>query len=202
MKRATLALIRVYRSPIDHRRGRIVAGPLTIPCALGRAGTTHCKREGDGATPAGRFRLLGCFYRADRGRRPPSKLPTAAIRPTDGWCDDPNDRRYNRPVRLPYPARHERMWRDDHLYNVVVDIAWNRGPVVRGRGSAIFLHLARPDFAPTEGCVAVPPQAARRLLQRIGPNTRIEIVGTPPPRGERACPRATTRGSRRRRGRG
>jgi L,D-peptidoglycan transpeptidase YkuD (ErfK/YbiS/YcfS/YnhG family) len=177
MKRATFDLIRVYRSPIDHRRGRIVAGPLTIPCALGRSGTTHSKREGDGATPAGRFRLLGCFYRADKGRRPVSRLPMAAIRRDDGWCDDPADRRYNQPVRLPYPARHERMWRDDHLYDVVVDIDWNRGPITRGRGSAIFLHLARPDFAPTEGCVAVPPRAALRLLQRIGPDTRIEIVG-------------------------
>ena len=177
MKRATLELIRVYRSPIDHRRGRIVAGPLTIPCALGRAGTTHAKREGDGATPAGRFRLLGCFYRRDRGRRPPTRLPVAAIRPRDGWCDDPADRRYNQPVRLPYPARHERMWRDDHVYDVVLDIAANRRPVVRGRGSAIFLHLARPGFEPTEGCVAVPPAWARRLFERIGPETLIEIVG-------------------------
>jgi L,D-peptidoglycan transpeptidase YkuD (ErfK/YbiS/YcfS/YnhG family) len=177
MKRATLDLIRVYRSPIDHRRGRIVAGSLTIPCALGRGGTTHFKHEGDGATPAGRFRLLGCFYRADKGRKPSARLPTAAIRPTDGWCDDPGDRRYNQPVQLPYPARHERLWRDDHLYDVLIDIDWNRGPITRGRGSAIFLHLARPDLAPTEGCVAVPAQAARRLLQRIGPNTQIEIVG-------------------------
>jgi L,D-peptidoglycan transpeptidase YkuD (ErfK/YbiS/YcfS/YnhG family) len=177
MKRATLALIQVYRSPIDHRRGRIVAGSLTIPCALGRSGTTRRKREGDGSTPVGRFRLLGCFYRSDRGRRPSARLPVAPIREADGWCDDPADRRYNRPVRLPYPARHERMWREDHVYDVVVDIACNRGPIVRGRGSAIFLHLARPDFAPTEGCVAVPRQMIGRLLERIGPDTRIEIVG-------------------------
>jgi len=177
MKRATLDVIWVYRSPIDHRRGRIVAGSLTIPCALGRGGTTRFKREGDGATPVGRFRLLGCFYRADRGQRPPTRLPAAAIGPADGWCDDPADRRYNRPVPLPYPGRHEKMWRDDHVYDVVLDIAWNRGPVVRGGGSAIFLHLARPDFAPTEGCVAVPKSMAARLLQRIGPHTEIEIVG-------------------------
>jgi L,D-peptidoglycan transpeptidase YkuD (ErfK/YbiS/YcfS/YnhG family) len=177
MKRATLDLVRVYRSPIDHRRGRIVAGSLTIPCALGRAGTTHGKREGDGATPVGRFRLLGCFYRADRGPRPPARLPVAPIRPGDGWCDDPRDWRYNRPVRLPYRAGHERMWREDHVYDVVVDIAWNRGPIVKGRGSAIFLHLARPGLEPTEGCVAVPPAMARRLLERIGPDTLIEIVG-------------------------
>jgi L,D-peptidoglycan transpeptidase YkuD (ErfK/YbiS/YcfS/YnhG family) len=101
----------------------------------------------------------------------------APLRAADGWCDDPADRCYNRPVTLPYPARHERMWRDDHVYDVVVDVAWNRGPIVKGRGSAIFLHLAKAGFPPTEGCVAVTSAVAKRLLQRIGPHTRIEIVG-------------------------
>jgi L,D-peptidoglycan transpeptidase YkuD (ErfK/YbiS/YcfS/YnhG family) len=178
MKRTTLDIVRVFRSPLDHRRGRIVAGPFSIPCALGRTGTRRVKREGDGATPAGRFPLLGCFYRPDKGLRPRTRLPLAPLRRADGWCDDPADRRYNQPVSLPYPGRHERMWRDDGLYDVVVDIGCNRGPAVKGRGSAIFLHLARADFAPTEGCVAVPAAVVRRLLERIGPHTRIEIVGS------------------------
>lgn len=177
MKRKTFDLICVRRSPLDPRRGLLTAGALRLPCALGAAGVTHRKREGDGASPAGRFRLLGAFYRPDRLPRPRTRLPLRPLRPGDGWCDDPSDRRYNRPVRLPGSARHERMWRDDHLYDVVLDIAWNRGPIVRGRGSAIFLHLARPGFAPTEGCVAVEPQKIARLLPRIGPKTRIEIVG-------------------------
>ena len=101
----------------------------------------------------------------------------AALEPADGWCDDPADRRYNRPVRLPYPARHERLWREDHVYDVILDVGCNRGPIVKGRGSAIFLHLARPDFAPTEGCIAIQPRMMARLLQRIGPDTRIEIIG-------------------------
>jgi L,D-peptidoglycan transpeptidase YkuD (ErfK/YbiS/YcfS/YnhG family) len=176
MKRSTFDTIRVFRSPLDHRRGRLVAGPISIPCSLGRAGTRRNKREGDGATPLGRFRVLGCFYRPDKGLRPRTRLPLAASRPSDGWCDDPRDRRYNQPVSLPYPARHERMWRDDHLYDVVVDLACNRGPVIKGRGSAIFLHLAWPDFSPTEGCVAVPAAMIRRLVERIGPHTHIEIV--------------------------
>jgi L,D-peptidoglycan transpeptidase YkuD (ErfK/YbiS/YcfS/YnhG family) len=177
MKRVTLDLIRVHRLPGDPRRGVLVAGPLVVPCALGRSGVTHVKREGDGASPAGCFRLLGAFYRPDRLPRPRTRLPLRALRPTDGWSDDPRDPRYNRPVQLPYGARHEALWRDDHVYDVVLDIAWNRGPIVRGRGSAIFLHLARPGFAPTEGCVAVEPQKAARLLERLGPRTRIEIVG-------------------------
>jgi L,D-peptidoglycan transpeptidase YkuD (ErfK/YbiS/YcfS/YnhG family) len=177
MKRLTLDLIRVHRSPLDARRGVLVAGSLVLPCALGRAGVTRAKREGDGASPAGRFRLLGAFYRPDRMPRPRTRLPLRALRPTDGWCDDPSDRRYNRLIRLPESARHERMWRDDHVYDVVLDVAWNRGPIVRGRGSAIFLHLARPGFAPTEGCVAIEPQKIERLLERLGPDTQIEIMG-------------------------
>jgi L,D-peptidoglycan transpeptidase YkuD (ErfK/YbiS/YcfS/YnhG family) len=177
MKRTIFDLVRVYRSPLDHRRGVLVAGNLVIPCALGRSGTTRSKREGDGATPLGRFRLLGSFHRPDAGARPRTRLPLRAIGPRDGWCDDPRDRRYNQPVTLPYPARCERMWRDDDVYDLVVDIAWNRSPVVKGRGSAIFLHLARPDFEPTEGCVAVPRAMAKALLERLGPSTRIEITG-------------------------
>jgi L,D-peptidoglycan transpeptidase YkuD (ErfK/YbiS/YcfS/YnhG family) len=169
MKRCTVPVIRVYRSPLDPSRGRLVAGAISLPCALGRGGLRRDKREGDGASPVGRLAVLGGFYRADRLRRPRTIGPR--------WCDDPRDRRYNRPVRRPYPASHEAMWRDDHLYDIVLDLAWNRGPIVRGRGSAIFLHLAKGDFAPTAGCVAVQPSAVRRLLERIGPGTIIEIVG-------------------------
>ena len=177
MKRTTLALVRVRRSPLDRTRGSLVAGAMAIPCALGRTGPRRNKREGDGASPVARLRVLGGFYRADRQPRPRTLLRLRPIRAEDGWCDEPADRNYNRPVRRPYPASHEAMRRDDALYDVVLDLAWNRGPIVKGRGSAIFLHLARPDFAPTQGCVAIPATAVRRLLARIGPRTRIEIVG-------------------------
>ena len=177
MKRITAKLLRIYPSPLDRRRGQLVAGGLVLRCALGRSGPTRRKREGDGASPAGRFALLGGYYRADRGPRPRTALSLRPIRPSDGWCDDPGDRCYNRRITRPYGASHETMWRDDNLYDLVLDIGWNRGPIVRGRGSTIFLHFAKPDFAPTEGCVAVEPRMAARLLRRIGPKTRIEIVG-------------------------
>jgi L,D-peptidoglycan transpeptidase YkuD (ErfK/YbiS/YcfS/YnhG family) len=177
MKRTHVNLIRVYRSPLDHRRGRLQAGNIVIPCALGRSGTRHAKREGDGASPIGRFALLQAFYRADHGLRPRTGLSLRRIRPHDGWSDDTASRRYNQLVPLPCATGHETMWRADHLYDIVIDIAWNRGPVVRGRGSAIFLHLARPGFMPTEGCVAVDKSKIRRLLELIGPETEIEIVG-------------------------
>jgi len=177
MHQTYATLIRVHRSPLDRRRGRLEAGNLVLPCALGRSGTSRDKREGDGASPVGRFPLLQALYRADRGQRPRTGLRLRPIRPRDGWSDDPGDRRYNRPVPLPCPTSHEALWRDDPVYDVVIDIGWNRGPIRRGRGSAIFLHLARPGLTPTEGCVAVEPRMIRRLLERIGPRTRIEIVG-------------------------
>lgn len=177
MKRRTVRLVRVFRSALGPGRGHLLAAGLVLPCALGSRGIVRAKREGDGGTPAGRHRVLAALYRPDRIGRPRTGLPLHRIRPDSGWCDDPADRRYNRPLRLPAAARHERMWRDDALYDLVLDLAWNRGPVRRGRGSAIFLHSARPGFGPTEGCVAVDRRAVARLVERIGPDTRIEVIG-------------------------
>jgi L,D-peptidoglycan transpeptidase YkuD (ErfK/YbiS/YcfS/YnhG family) len=155
--------------------GVLAAGGMRVRCALGRAGIVRAKREGDGGTPVGAHRLVGVLYRADRVRRPVTRLPVVSIRRDDGWCDDPADRRYNRPVRLPFAASHERLWRDDGLYDLVVILGYNLAPPVPGRGSAIFTHLAGPGFAPTAGCVAVELGAMRRLLLFAVPETVIVI---------------------------
>ncbi len=171
----TVSCIRVIARPLNRRQGLLRAGGLTFRCALGRGGVSHAKREGDGATPAGRFRLRRLWLRPDSKLPRLSALPLRLTRPDDGWCDDSGHHRYNRPVPLPFPASHERMWRDDSLYDAVIEIGWNDRPAIRGRGSAIFFHLARPGFTPTEGCVAVDRKAMRRLLPLIGPRTRIVI---------------------------
>jgi L,D-peptidoglycan transpeptidase YkuD (ErfK/YbiS/YcfS/YnhG family) len=123
--------------------------------AVGRAGVTPHKREGDEATPAGRLTLERVLYRADKLRAPTCRLPIEPIGRDDGWCDDPADAAYNKPVRLPYKARHENLWRNDDLYDVIGVLDWNRAPIIPGRGSAIFLHVASRDDAPTAGCVAL-----------------------------------------------
>lgn len=174
-KRRSLDTIRVRPLPGAPHRGVLLAGALAIPCAIGRTGTTHDKREGDGASPVGRFGLIQGFWRPDLRPRPASLLPMRGIGPRDGWCDDPADRRYNRPVSLPYPASAERMRREDRQYDIVIDLAANRGPILRGRGSAIFMHVARPGLAPTAGCVALPAAALARLLPRLSRRTRIAI---------------------------
>lgn len=169
-------LIRIRQLPGNPCRGRIMLGALTLPCALGKGGVTRNKREGDGATPAGRFGLRQIWYRADEVPRPRTRLPLRITRLKDGWCDASGHRCYNRAVNLPFKASHERMWRDDHVYNYVVEIGWNDRPVIKGRGSAIFLHLARPHYTPTEGCIAVSRRDMLLLLCKVTACTRIDIA--------------------------
>ena len=131
---------------------------------VGRSGITRHKQEGDGATPAGRLPLRRVLFRADRIARPKTILPVEPIAPEDGWCDDPAERDYNTLVRLPHAGSHEELWRRDALYDVVGVLGWNDRPVVRGMGSAIFLHISAPDGSPTEGCVALALPDLRVLL--------------------------------------
>lgn len=138
-----------------HGDGTLAWRGRRLRCALGHRGIAAMKREGDGATPAGPLPLRRLLYRADRIAPPPGALPREPIGPADAWCDDPAHQDYNRQVTLPHAGRHEQLSRDDHLYDLVGVLGWNDDPVVPGRGSAIFLHLARADYAPTEGCVAL-----------------------------------------------
>ncbi|MEY4964514.1 MAG: hypothetical protein RL274_97 [Pseudomonadota bacterium] len=145
-------------------------------CAIGPGGIAVKGGEGDGITPRGTFALREIFYRADRITKPDTVLPTRAIEKDDGWCDAPGDPNYNRLVKLPYPASAETMWRDDHLYDLVLVLGYNDDPVVVGKGSAIFLHLARSDYSYTHGCVALQYQDALAALEQLQPGDTIQIV--------------------------
>jgi len=147
-----------------------------LRCAIGRGGISDDKREGDGATPAGLFPVRRVLYRADRVSRPECVLPSEAIAPADGWCDDPTDPLYNQRVQLPYAGRCEALWRDDALYDVVGVLGFNDAPAVPGRGSAIFLHVARPDFGPTEGCVALSRRDLLDVLKDWRVDDRVIVI--------------------------
>jgi L,D-peptidoglycan transpeptidase YkuD (ErfK/YbiS/YcfS/YnhG family) len=143
--------------------------------ALGRGGIKANKREGDGATPAGRYRLVRLWWRADRTPRPRTMLPTRPITVADGWCEDPSDRRYNRSIRMSPGQLGDWLRRTDALYDLIIEIDHNQQPRIAGRGSAVFIHVARPDMAPTAGCVSMPIMTLRRLLAHVGPDTTITI---------------------------
>lgn len=156
-------------------RGHLQVGTRLLPCALGRSGRRAIKREGDGATPVGSWPARMVLYRPDAMPRPRTGLPCRPIRRTDGWCDAPHDRNYNRLVPLPYPASTEEMWRADALYDVVVVLGYNDHPRRRGAGSAIFMHVARPGFEPTAGCVALRRAELVRLVGRMRPGSRVVV---------------------------
>ncbi len=160
-------------------------GWLTAPdgrrhrCALGRGGVRADKREGDGATPAGRLALRRVLWRPDRVPAPATGLPGRPLGRADGWCDDPDDLRYNHLVRRPCTARHEALWRDDGLYDVLAVLGHNDDPVRRGAGSAIFLHVAAPGYAATAGCVALALTDLLVVLSRCDRATGVVVRAGP-----------------------
>lgn len=175
MREKTLIRLSVRRKPGNAARGWLIAGGLVLPVALGRTGVKANKREGDGATPRGTFRLKRLWWRADRHLRPATLLPLRRIGPDDGWCEDSSDRHYNRPVKLPPGSKADRLTRPDTLYDFIVELDHNTRPRIAGRGSAVFIHAARPGLAPTAGCVALELNSLRRLLARLGPRTRLVV---------------------------
>jgi len=160
----------------NQARGRLLCNDDAFACALGRSGITTDKSEGDGKTPAGLFALRQVLYRPDRLNPPQTKLPVASIKESDGWCNAPDDPNYNRLVSHPYQRSAERLWRDDDLYNVILVIGHNDQPVVPGAGSAIFVHVATDDYAPTEGCVALHQAHLLELLVKCEKRSWIKVT--------------------------
>jgi L,D-peptidoglycan transpeptidase YkuD (ErfK/YbiS/YcfS/YnhG family) len=174
VKRSRPVLVR--RAPGRPCQARVILAHGVRQAALGRTGIRALKREGDGGTPLGRFPIRQVLYRADRGIRPRTSLPLHAIRAGDGWCDDPLDRNYNRLVTLSSRRSAEGLRRADHLYDVVLVLGYNDRPRVRGRGSAIFVHLARPGLTPTDGCIALTRGDLLALLAEVRPGTEIWVL--------------------------
>jgi L,D-peptidoglycan transpeptidase YkuD (ErfK/YbiS/YcfS/YnhG family) len=145
-------------------------------CALGAGGVREDKVEGDAATPVGEFPLRRIYYRNDRIVLPRVELPARPINERDGWCDDPRSPTYNRLVRIPNEWSHEKMWREDELYDVVVVVGYNDDPPEGEWGSAIFLHLARADYSPTQGCVAFARDDLLELLPLLTRETRLRVL--------------------------
>ena len=170
-----LSLLRVRPLALNRARGWLTAGPFRVACALGPAGIVRVKREGDGGTPVGRFALLWGYYRPDRPRPGAAGVLLKAMRRDQGWCEDPTSPRYNRPVRLPATDCTDKMWRDDHLYDLTFVLDQNFSRRAKGRGSAIFFHLARPGFTPTAGCIAISASDMRKLAPSLARGAVMKI---------------------------
>ena len=175
MRRISLRTINIRPRPGRRSQGWLRAGSLVLPVALGRTGVRANKREGDGGTPRGRYRPVRLWWRGDRLSRPRTLLPARRIGRADAWCEDPADRRYNRAFRRSANEPGDRLWREDGLYDLFLEIDHNTRPRVAGLGSAVFIHVARPGFRPTEGCVALRLHDLRILLSRVHSRTRIVI---------------------------
>lgn len=157
-------IIHVWPIADSSSYAKLHCGQTIMTAVIGKNGMTRHKREGDMCTPVGQYTLRKVYYRADRVMPPASILPVEPLRPHDGWCDDPRAPLYNQFITRPHPARHEVLWREDDLYNIIVVIGYNDAPAKPGCGSAIFMHLQRPDHTPTEGCVALTEQDLRLVL--------------------------------------
>ncbi|MDP2946034.1 MAG: L,D-transpeptidase family protein [bacterium] len=143
-------------------------------CVIGKNGVSVDKKEGDGATPIGCFPIRRVFYRADKVEKPVSPFETIVLTRDDGWCDGINDLKYNQLIKLPYPASHENLWREeDDLYDIIVDLGYNDNPPVPGKGSAIFMHIARPTFTPTAGCIALSLSDLMEVLKNCDLDTLV-----------------------------
>ncbi len=157
------------------KNGQLSWGKHTFPCTWGKSGIIATKIEGDGATPIGSFPFLKVYYRPDRLEAPTTCLPVEALTPHDGWCDDPNDPKYNQFVSLPYPGRHEKLWREDHVYDIILVVNYNIEPIIEHKGSAIFVHLSKPDNSPTAGCVAFRQEYLLQVLDEASPKSCLIV---------------------------
>lgn len=170
-------MVVLRRAPGNRLEGRLSLGWRVLKVALGRSGIKALKREGDGGTPLGRFAFREVLYRADRGSRPSTRLKASTIRPCDGWCEDPRNPNYNKLVKIPADTNADRLTRDDPLYDLVIVLGYNDVPRVRGRGSAIFMHLARPGYTPTAGCIGLSRGDFLTLLRHARPGASLMVVG-------------------------
>ncbi len=155
--------------------GSLLADGQKIPCTIGKSGMATDKREGDMKTPSGSFPLRCCYYRPDRVSLPETALPLTALAPDDGWCDDVAHPMYNKPVKLPFTGRHEKLWREDNCYDLIIPLGYNDDSIIAGKGSAIFLHVMHDDGRGTEGCVAVGKDDLLKLLTRVDTETVLTV---------------------------
>lgn len=155
--------------------GNLKYKSLEFRCSIGKSGIKKKIKEGDNITPKGIFKILKIYYRSDRIKKFSTDIKIIKIKKNMGWCDDPKSSLYNKEIKLPFNYSHEKLYRNDHLYDIVMPINYNMNPTVKNKGSAIFLHLAKKNYTPTKGCVGLRKVHLLKILKIIKPNTKIKL---------------------------
>ena len=146
-----------------------------LKCSVGKSGITHLKKEGDLATPSGIFKLGLLYYRKDRNQSIKSKIKKRIIKKNMGWCNDSRSKKYNQEIYFPFKYGAEKLYRKDEIYDIFINIKYNQSPILKKKGSAIFLHIANKKYKPTKGCVAIAKKDFIKILPSVNKNTKILI---------------------------
>ena len=147
---------------------------LKVRCAIGKKGIGYKRKEGDLITPKGRFKIKYILYRKDRVKFS-TKIKKKVIKKNMGWCDDPNSKQYNKLVKLPFFYRHEKLFKKESIYDIVLVLNYNMNPIKKNKGSAIFIHVAKNNFRKTEGCVAIKKQNLIKIVKKLNLNSEVKI---------------------------
>tara|TARA_B100001057_G_C22179024_1_gene692524 strand:- start:59 stop:559 length:501 start_codon:yes stop_codon:yes gene_type:complete len=144
-------------------------------CALGKRGIAYKRKEGDLITPKGEYKIKFILYRKDRLKKITSKIKLIVIKKNMGWCDDPNSNHYNKLVKLPYEYNYEKLYKKENIYDIILVLDYNMNPVIKNRGSAIFIHIAKKNYKKTEGCIAIKKKSLLKIIKDIKKNTKVKI---------------------------
>ena len=160
---------------IINKSGVLKYKDLKFRCALGKAGVGNKKREGDNITPKGNYKIISIYYRNDRVKKITSRIKLIKIKRNMVWCDDPRSESYNQLIKLPTNFRYEKLFRKENIYDLIIVLDYNMKPIIKNRGSAIFIHVARKNFNKTAGCVALKKADLKKLIKEINKKTKIII---------------------------
>mgnify|MGYP001321026679 CR=1 FL=1 len=154
---------------------KLTYGKYRVKCAIGKRGIGNKKREGDKITPIGKFKIKTILYRKDRISHFKSKINKLSIRNNMGWCDDPKSKKYNKLIKIPFKGSAEKLYRKDNTYDIILVLNYNINPIRKGKGSAIFIHVARKGYKSTLGCIAVSKRSLMKIIKKINKSTIVNI---------------------------
>jgi L,D-peptidoglycan transpeptidase YkuD (ErfK/YbiS/YcfS/YnhG family) len=155
--------------------GNLKYKSLGFRCSIGKSGIKKKIKEGDNITPKGKFKIIKIYYRSDRVKKFSTNIKTIKIKRNMGWCDDPKSSLYNKEIKLPFDFSHEKLYRNDRIYDLLVVLNYNTKPIIKNKGSAIFIHITRQNYKKTSGCVAIKKVHLIKLIKTIKKNTRVLI---------------------------